>query len=157
MLKKIEWKKLILCILLPLFVGGLSALLSMTGSDLYETIGKPELSPPSWLFGVVWPILYILMGISSYMICVSGSPKSREALRVYAIQLVFNFIWPLVFFAAGAFLPAFVLLCALWITVLVMISKFCDIKPLAAYLQIPYLLWLTFAGYLNFMIYILNR
>lgn len=156
-MKNIEWKKLILCLAIPLLVGGLAALLSMNSFEVYKSVNKPALAPPSWLFGVAWSILYVLMGISSYMICISGSPESREALRIYAIQLVFNFIWPLVFFAARAFLPAFVLLCVLWVTVLIMINKFCSIRPAAAYLQIPYLLWLTFAGYLNIMVYLLNR
>lgn len=156
-MKKIEWKKLILCLAIPLLVGGLAALLSMNSFDLYDEVNKPALAPPSWLFGVAWTILYVLMGVSSYIIFMSGSQKSRDALRIYAIQLVFNFIWPLVFFVAGAFLPAFVLLCVLWVTVLLMINRFCSISPLAAYLQIPYLLWLTFAGYLNFMVYLLNR
>lgn len=93
---KIQWKKLILCILIPLAVGSLAALLTKDSAQIFNMLNKPVLSPPAWLFPAAWTILYILMGISSYMILVSGKPVSK-ALTFYAVQLFFNFAWTLIF------------------------------------------------------------
>lgn len=157
MKSKIQWKKLIICLAIPLAVGGISAFLTRNSMELYENIVQPPFSPPSWLFPVVWTILYILMGISSYMIYTSYSDYKIEALTLYGLQLVLNFIWPLVFFIGQKYLIAFIILVVLWYVVLKMIQAFADIKPLAAKLQIPYLIWLTFAAYLNLGVYFLNR
>ena len=143
---------------LALGVGGLSALLTAGNMDLYSEIVQPPLAPPPWLFPVVWTVLFILMGISSAMIFTSDATKRdvNNALTVYGINLFLNFFWSIIFFNMRAYLFAFIWLIALWITILVMIIKFIKIKPLAGYLQIPYLIWVTFAGYLNLAIYILN-
>ena len=146
---------LIIAILIPIAVGTLSALFSRNIS-LYSTINKPPISPPGFIFPIVWIILYILMGISSYLIYESNDPNKRIALKTYAIQLFFNFWWSIIFFRFSLYLFAFLWLLALIVLISVMIYQFYQIKPISAYLQIPYLLWCIFATYLNFMIYRLN-
>ena len=153
----IQWKKLLINLLIPLSVGGLSAFLTRNSMELYETIVQPALSPPAWLFPVVWTLLYVLMGISAYFIFISDSEYKIEALTLYGIQLVLNFIWPLIFFLGQNFLIAFIIIAVLWYSVLKMIQAFSAVRPLAGTLQIPYLIWLTFAAYLNLTIYFLNR
>ena len=153
-------RSFVIAIIIPLVVGGLSALLTMGSMDLYETIIQPPLAPPAILFPIVWTILYTLMGISSGIIYNSqnGTEAARNnALAVYALQLFINFIWSIVFFNLRAFLPAFVLILVLWVLIIVMIIRFYKIDKTAALLQIPYLLWVTFAAYLTLAIYILNR
>ena len=152
---KIQWKKLILFIVLPLAVGGLSALLTRGGMEVFQSLNKPLLSPPGWLFPVVWTILYILMGIASYLVLTSGKPN-RAALTVYGIQLAFNFFWSIIFFNLEAYLFSFIWLVILWILIFVTMILFYGISKPAGYLLLPYLLWVTFAGYLNFYIYLLN-
>lgn len=152
---KIQWKKLILCIAIPLAVGGLSAILTRGSMETFQSLKQPPLSPPGWLFPVVWTILYILMGIASYLVLVSGKPN-QTALTIYAIQLAFNFLWPVIFFNLGAYLFAFiwlVILCGLTLTAMLLFFRI--YKP-AGYLLLPYLLWIVFAGYLNLGIYLLN-
>ena len=146
---------LIIFILIPLAAGSLSALLS-GNSAAYLALNKPPLSPPSFLFPIVWTILYILMGISSYIIYESETPEKNKALRLYFIQLFFNFLWSIFFFGFSMYLFAFLWLIVLIILIALMIYQFHKISPVAAYLQIPYLIWCLFAAYLNFMIYQLN-
>ena len=146
---------LIIFILIPLAAGSLSALLS-GNSAAYLALNKPPLSPPSFLFPIVWTILYILMGISSYIIYESETPEKNKALRLYFIQLFFNFLWSIFFFGLSMYLFAFLWLLVLIILIALMIYQFHKISPVAAYLQIPYLIWCLFAAYLNFMIYQLN-
>ena len=146
---------LIIAIMVPIAVGTLSALFS-GNMAIYSTINKPALSPPRNLFPIVWTILYILMGISSYIIYESDDANKESALRTYSLQLFFNFFWSIIFFRFNLFFTSFVWLLALIILIVKMIREFCQIKPTAAYLQIPYLLWCIFAAYLNFMIFRLN-
>ena len=146
---------LIIFILIPLAAGSLSALLS-GNSAAYLALNKPPLSPPSFLFPIVWTILYILMGISSYIIYESETPEKNKALRLYFIQLFFNFLWSIFFFGFSMYLFAFLWLLVLIILIALMIYQFHKISPVAAYLQFPYLIWCLFAAYLNFMIYQLN-
>ena len=146
---------LIIFILIPLAAGSLSALLS-GNSAAYLALNKPPLSPPSFLFPIVWTILYILLGISSYIIYESETPEKNKALRLYFIQLFFNFFWSIFFFGFSMYLFAFLWLLVLIILIVLMIYQFHKISPVAAYLQIPYLIWCLFAAYLNFMIYQLN-
>ena len=157
-MKKINWKLLIICVAIPLAVGGLSALLTKDNAIMFEYIRKPALSPPAWLFPVVWTVLYTLMGIASYVVLTSGAPADdiRNALLFYAIQLVFNFFWPLVFFNLEAFLFALVWLLVLWVLIIITTVKFFRIDKRAGFLMLPYLLWVTFAAYLNYGIYKLN-
>lgn len=157
------WNKIkpyVISAVIALAVGGLSALLTAGSMDLYSEIVQPPLAPPSFLFPIVWTVLYILMGISAAMIYLERDNKPAEvsrALIVYAVNLFLNFFWSIIFFNMRAFLFSFIWLILLWITILIMIIKFYRIKPVAGLLQIPYLLWVTFAGYLNLAIYILNR
>ena len=145
----------IIAILIPLAVGALSALFSRNMA-LYSQINTPPLAPPGILFPIVWTILYILMGISSYLIYESDSEYKESALKIYALQLFFNFMWSIIFFRFDQYLFAFIWLLILIGLIVKMIYVFYQIRPLAAYLQIPYLLWCLFAAYLNLMIYLLN-
>lgn len=152
----IKWKSLLVNIAIPLLVGGLSSLITMDGFKQYTEINQPPLSPPSAVFPVVWTILYILMGISSYLVYENKNADNKNALTLYAIQLAVNFIWPIFFFGFNAYLFSFIILIVLWTFVLLTIISFYKINKTAALLMIPYLIWLTFAGYLNLGVYILN-
>lgn len=156
---KINWKKLIICIAIPLLVGGLSALLTRESMQAFATLDKPPLSPPGWLFPVVWTMLYILMGIASYIVSTSAAPATKKdgALAVYGISLVFNFFWSIIFFNMEMYLFAFFWLIALWLLVIWTAVLFGRINKTAGILMIPYILWVTFAAYLNFGIYLLNK
>lgn len=147
----------IICIFIPLAVGGLSAFLTKDAMSVYSQIIKPDFAPPAFIFGIIWTILYILMGISSYLIYTSDSPMKQSALNWYAIQLLFNFIWSIIFFNYQNYLFAFLWLIALILCICIMIYKFYKIRPISAYLQIPYLLWCIYAACLNFFIYLLNK
>lgn len=156
-MKKISWKVYLLWILVCEAVGALSGFLSREGMRLYEQMAvKPALSPPGWVFPIVWGLLFALMGIGAARISSSDDGRNR-ALNLFIAQLVVNFFWPLLFFNAMAFGFAFIWLILLWILVLLMILSYWRIDQLAAWLQVPYLLWLTFAGYLNYMVVMLNR
>lgn len=156
---KRDFEKLVKSIAIPLIAGGLSAFLTRNAMDAFEQLNQPPLSPPGWLFPIVWTILYTLMGISLYLILKSDADEEtvRSAQRLFYFQLALNFIWPLLFFNMGWYLFAFVELMVLWFAVIAMILQFAKTSKLAAYLNIPYLIWLTFAAYLNFMIWLLNR
>lgn len=149
-------KKLIISLLISLGVGGLSALITSGSMDIYKTLIKPPLAPPSILFPIVWTILYILMGISSYMIYESENYKKDDALKIYLLQLGINFIWPIFFFLLKLRLISLIIIILLLIAIIFMIIKFYKINKTSAYLQIPYLIWVLFATYLNFGFYILN-
>ncbi|MDK2967836.1 TspO/MBR family protein [Lacrimispora sp.] len=149
-------KKLIFFLVLPLAVGALAGFLTKNSMMLYKDLNRPALSPPGWIFSIVWTILYLLMGLGSYIIAQSSSPRRKEALRLYAIQLSLNFIWSLVFFNLQNYLLAFLILLLLWYFIIRMITAFWHVNQTAAILQIPYLLWVTFAGYLNLAIVLLN-
>ena len=154
---KVKWKELIVSIAISLGVGALSGYLTKNSMSLYQELVKPPLTPPGWIFPIVWTILFALMGISAYLIYVSDSKEKNQALQIYAIQLMLNFIWSLAFFNMQAYLLAFVILILLWISIIAMIKVFYEINPLAGKIQVPYLLWVTFAGYLNLAIYLLNK
>ena len=146
---------LIISILIPLTVGTMSALFSGNMSS-YSILNKPAFSPPGFIFPVVWTILYILMGASSYIVYFSNSSNKSKALLLYCIQLFFNFCWSIIFFVFVLFLFAFIWLIALIFIIIIMIRQFLIVNPLSAYLQIPYLIWCIFAAYLNFSIFLLN-
>lgn len=152
-------KLLLVSIATPLIVGSVSALLTGGGMEMFERIVKPPLSPPGWLFPVVWTVLYTLMGVSSYWVLTSGAEEKeiRKAMTLYVNQLVVNFLWPTFFFNFEWYLFSFFWLVLLWILVLLMILTFYKIDKKAAWINVPYLIWLTFAGYLNFAIWWLNR
>ena len=146
-------------ILLAEAVGALSGWLTREGTQIYaQTIVKPPLSPPGWVFPVVWAILYVLMGIGAAKVYQAPASKTRSmGLNLFITQLVVNFFWSPIFFNLQAFGFSLLWLLLLWGLVLWMILVFRKVKPLAAKLQIPYLLWLTFAAYLNFGVWYLNR
>ncbi len=152
----IKLKSLILNILLSVGTGLLSSFVTGNFSALYQDVDRPALAPPAWLFPVVWSILYVLMGISAYIIGESNSDMKSSALRVYYLQLAVNFLWSPLFFVFRLYWFSFFWLLLLWALVLVTIIRFSKINKLAAYSQIPYLIWLTFAAYLNLSVAILN-
>lgn len=148
-----------IAIAIPLAVGGLSALLTRNSMDIYDRINQPFLAPPSWVFPVVWSVLFILMGVSSAMIYESNAASTddkRRALILYGINLVVNFFWSIIFFNLGAFFAAFLWLMLLIFVVVRMMSAFYKIRPLATYLQVPYVIWCCFATYLTASIWLMN-
>jgi len=147
----------VISILIPLAVGALAGLLTRGSMDAYSALHQPPLSPPGMLFPIVWAILYTLMGISAAIIRLSGDLGADKALRTYWLQLAVNFVWPILFFSLGLHFLALLWLLLLIVLVVRMILQFYPISPLAAYLQIPYLLWLLFATYLNAGVWLLNR
>ncbi|MDD4689601.1 MAG: tryptophan-rich sensory protein [Eubacteriales bacterium] len=151
-----KFKVYLVNILIALGVGSLSAFLTRNQMDIYSKLVQPPLSPPGWLFPIVWGILFLLMGISASMIWLSDSFEKEKALTVYGIQLAVNFLWSLIFFNMQAYYLAFFWLLLLLVLIIIMIYKFSQINKTAAYLQIPYLLWVIFAGYLTLAIAILN-
>ena len=157
-MKKKTWKIYAFWIILAEAVGALSGWLTRDGMKAYtETIAQPPLSPPSWIFPIVWTILYALMGIGAAR--VSLAPKSKErslGLNLFVIQLIVNFFWSPIFFNAQAFGTALLWLILLWLLVLAMILVFRKVDKSAGNIQIPYLLWLTFAAYLNYGVWQLN-
>ena len=154
---KIKWKKLIICLAIPLGVGALAALLT-GGMSQYKQLRQPPLAPPGWVFPVVWSILYLLMGYASYRILVSNAPRREKnnALKLYGAQLAINFLWPLVFFGLEQYLLAFFVLLLLWSLIFFTVRAFSRIDETAADLLLPYIIWVTFAGYLNVGVYLLN-
>ena len=153
------WKKIkpyVISILIALAIGGLSALLTKNNMEVYSTITRPPLAPPSSIFPIVWSILFILMGISSAIVWKRNNEVTKKALTIYTIQLTVNFFWSIIFFNLQNYLFAFLWILILWLLIIYMIVEFYKINKTAAYLQIPYLLWVTFATYLTFMIWILN-
>ena len=154
-----KWKSYALGAGLTLAVGALSGLLSREGMEIYAAAAaKPPLMPPDWLFPVVWTILYVLMGVGTAMVwmAVPGRARSR-ALNLFVLQLAVNFFWSLLFFNAQAYGFSLLWLFLLWGLVLCMILVFSEVDRTAALLQIPYFIWLTFAAYLNFGVWLLNR
>ena len=150
-------KQLLIALAIPLAVGGLATVLS-GGMDTYKTLNQPPLSPPGWIFPIVWSILYLLMGYASYRIWTAQAEPTdaRRALIFYAIQLGLNFLWPIVFFGFGWYWFAFILLLVLWVFIYLTMHLFGVIDDTAENLLIPYLLWVTFACYLNLGVALLN-
>ena len=155
---KLNYKTLGICILIPLAVGGLSALFTMGSMQDFAALKQPPLSPPGWLFPVVWTVLFILMGIASYLVLetASGVEAKKSAFKAYFLQLGFNFMWSIIFFTLGAYEVAFVWLLALLALIVITTVKFYNINRYAAIFMLPYILWVSFAGYLNLAIAYLN-
>ena len=153
-----NWKTLLLCLVIPLAAGGIGALLAGGFSGSYEAMYKPLLSPPGWVFPVVWTLLYLRMGYASYLVYTSEAsmPRKRRALTVYAVQLVINLFWPLFFSRLGWYTFAFIWLLLLIAAVLLCRMLFRYIEKRAGDLLLPYLIWLFFAAYLNLGVAILN-
>ena len=153
---KIQLKPLVVSLLISLGVGTVASILTSGSYSIYENLSKPPLSPPGFIFPIVWIILYILMGISAYLIYISDSDEKNLALKFYAVSLVVNFFWPIFFFKFGLFWLAFFWLLLLIFIVAVTLILFKKINPTAAWLLVPYLIWILFAAYLNLFTAILN-
>lgn len=156
-MKKRKYLPYLISILIPLAVCGIAAIFTVKGMPFYKTQKKPWFTPPDILFPIVWTILYVLMGIGSAIIWKSDSPKKRPALKNYAVQLIVNFFWSVIFFGLHWYLIAFLWLLLLIVLVIKMIKSFYPISSIASNLQIPYLLWCCFASILNFSVWFLNR
>lgn len=150
-------KPYLISIAIPLAVGAAASFFTMAGLPYYNMQEKPFFSPPNALFPIVWTVLYILMGISAARIWKSGDLNQWKALKTYAFQLIINFLWSVLFFGLQQYFLAFLWLLLLIGMVAKMIKEFAQIDPLAAKLQIPYLLWCIFAAILNFGVWWLNR
>lgn len=158
-MKQSKWKVYAFWIGLAEVVGALSGFLTRQGMERYtQHVAQPPLSPPPLVFPIVWGILYALMGIGAARVRLSpDSPERDKAINLFVAQLIVNFFWSLIFFNLQAFAFAFWWLVLLWVLILWMILAFRKVDPLAAYLQLPYLLWVTFAGYLTAGVWLLNR
>ena len=157
-MNRANWKPYLAWILLSEGIGTLAGFLTREGTQLYsQVIFQPPLSPPAMVFPVVWIILYALMGIGAARVWLAPpSPARSRGLTLFLVQLVFNFGWSLIFFNLQAFGFALIWLAALWALIVGMLAAFRQIDRIAALLQIPYLLWVTFAAYLNFGVWMLN-
>jgi translocator protein len=158
-MKKLNLLKLIISLLLPLGIGAIAGIFTMKAIPTwYETLNKPSFNPPNWVFGPVWTTLYFLMGISLFLIWKLEAGKERNrAIGAFLIQLFLNFCWSFLFFYFHQLGLALVEVILLWISILIMILFFYRLRPVAAYLNIPYILWVTFASVLNAAYYFLNR
>lgn len=154
--------RLLASLAIPLAVGGSAALIAGDSMATFDSFAKPPLAPPAWLFPVAWTILYILMGVACYVVWIHPTDKQIAAkektffFTVYGIQLVFNFLWSIFFFNLTWHLFSFIWLIALWLMILALVIWGLKNRRIAMWALIPYLLWCTFAGYLNIMIAILN-
>lgn len=138
-------------------VGALSSLLTKDGMAAYEAAAKSSLTPPSFVFPIVWTILFVLMGVGAAMVWRTRSAVRGNALLCYGVQLVVNFFWSIIFFNMRAYLFALIWLILLWGLIAAMTALFFRARKTAGLLQIPYLAWVAFAGYLNGAIWLLNR
>lgn len=152
----IKLKPLLLSLLISLGTGGLAALFTRNSMEFYQNLTQPPFSPPGWAFPLAWTILYLLMGIAAYLVWMRDSTGRNGALLFYVLQLIFNFIWPLLFFNARAYLVSLIWLLLLWVLILIATVRFFQEAKAAGWLMVPYLLWVAFAGYLNAGIWLLN-
>ena len=151
--------KLVISIIVPLAIGATSGLFTETGvGSWYQTIQKPSWNPPGWIFGPVWTLLYILMGVALYLVWKSDAAPAlkRTAIILFSIQLVLNFFWSLIFFNQHAIGWALVEIIVLWLSILATIFVFARINNTAAWLLVPYISWVSFAGILTYTIWKLN-
>lgn len=155
----LKLRQFILSIGIPLAVGGLSAWLTMGAMKNFEALNQPPLSPPGWVFPVVWTVLFVFMGLASYWVLRSQAPERtvKRALTFYGIQLGLNFFWSILFFNLGLYLVSFFWLVLLWCFILLTTLQFYALDRRTLWLMLPYLVWVAFAGYLNLGIFILNR
>ena len=152
---KSQFRDLLPFLLFPLTVGAVSALLTAGSMEAFADLCLPPLSPPGWVFPVVWTFLYLLMGFAAFLVVNSGK-CGNNALFFYLLQLFFNFMWSIWFFNCEWYLFSFFWLVALWLLIFATIRSFGIVSPAAANLMLPYLAWVTFSGYLNLGICFLN-
>ncbi|MEE0707807.1 MAG: TspO/MBR family protein [Gemmiger sp.] len=142
---------------ISLGVGALAGFLTKDSlANVYPLLEKSSLTPPGWVFPIAWTVLYLLMGIGMALVEARGGPERSRALTLFGIQLALNFGWSLLFFNSGAYLSALLCLIVLWVMILAMAGSFASVSRPAAWLQIPYLLWVAFAGCLNAAVWVLN-
>lgn len=153
-MKKSKVLHIAVAIFIPLAVGIAATLISQ-GFESFDNINKPFLSPPAWLFPIVWTLLYIAMGYASYRVYEYGENK-KAALIAYGLQLALNFVWPLLFFKASEYFYALICLSALVVTVLITSVLFYKSDRASGYILLPYFIWCCFALYLNYGVYMLN-
>ena len=156
MVQTVRLKKLILWVAIPLIVGGISSLLSGDMGQMWNTLRRPPLSPPGWVFPIVWTVLYVFMGVAAYLVSESSSTLRPIALRLYWLQLLLNFLWSPIFFGCNMPGLALVIAIALWAVLGFTVLVFARVDRLAGLLMLPVLLWVTFAVYLNAGIVALN-
>ncbi|MBN8673448.1 MAG: tryptophan-rich sensory protein [Chitinophagales bacterium] len=152
--------KLIIAFAIPLLIGSTSAFFTVTGvGSWYQTINKPSWNPPDYIFGPVWTTLYVLMGISLFLVWKSGTDvgTKRKAIVLFAIQLVLNFFWSFIFFDQHLVGAAFAEIVVMWLLIVLTIFAFARISKLAAWLLVPYISWVSFAAFLNYTIWQLNK
>lgn len=153
---KVNLKKLIISVAIPLIIGGISGVITSGSRDAYANLNRPSIAPPGYFFPIIWTILFILMGISSYIILESSSNEKEKALKLYGFQLVVVFIWPIIFFTLQWYVVALLVLVVLWALVFSLVTSFSQISKLAGWLLLPYFIWVTYATYLNYQIIQLN-
>ena len=151
-----EKKPLIISLAVSLGVGGLSALLTNRSMEKYAYLDQPPLAPPGWVFPVVWTVLFVLMGIAAYLVWRENGPGRKGALTLYGVQLIFNFLWTIIFFNMAWYGFALIWLIILWGLILATLLRFWRENATAGKLMAPYLLWVTFAAYLNAGVWYLN-
>lgn len=156
---KTQILKLLISIILPLSLGAIAGMFTAQSvPEWYATLNKPSFNPPDWIFGPVWTSLYILMGISLFLIWKQVASKERNlAILIFFLQLLLNFAWSFIFFYFNMIGIALIEIVLLWIGIIIMSVLFYKIKPMAAYINIPYFIWVTFAAILNASYYLLNR
>jgi translocator protein len=152
--------KAIIAIAIPLIVGGTSGFFTVTGVESwYQTIQKPSWNPPNWIFGPVWTTLYVMMGISLFLVWKedTSTELKKIAIGLFSVQLILNFFWSFIFFGQQQPGWALIEIVALWIFILLTIFAFAQVNKTAAWLLVPYISWVSFATILNYTIWQLNR
>ncbi len=150
--------KLIIAILLPMVIGGFSGFLTANSiNDWYTTLNQPSFNPPNWVFGPVWTTLYLIMGISLYRIWILPVSEDRDkAIGIFALQMILNFFWSLIFFRWYLIGFALAEIILMWVMIATMIHLFKKLDKVAGIMNVPYLLWVTFASVLNAAYFVLN-
>lgn len=154
---QIKWKPLACSIAIPLALGLLAGFLTKDSMGIYEQLNKPAMALSGYIFQAIWLILFVLLGIASYIVYVSGSSEKEKALLLYGINLLLIYIWPILFFLFQSYYVAFAIEIILWGVAFTMVSMFTQISRLAGWILLPYFIWVTYAAYLNFQILLLNR
>lgn len=155
-MKNIDFKKLFFYIIITILIGTLPSIFIFKNMNVYGQLNKPPFSPPSIVFPIFWTIFYILMGISIYRIVQKNPKDVSEAKLIYYVQLITNALWTPIFFGFKEYFLAFLWIIMLIVFVSAMIIKFYKIDKISSYIQVPYLIWLIFAAYLNFGVVVLN-
>jgi translocator protein len=159
MFKKIKVAELIFSIFICFFAGAVGSIFTFPSIPTwYASLNKPFFNPPNWIFGPVWTVLYIMMGVALYLFWQKKARKNEKqpGYVFFAVQLVFNALWSIIFFGWHLPLMAFMVIVVLWLAILLTIVNFLKLSHVAGYLLLPYLLWVSFASLLNFSVMILN-